>query len=40
MKGMRLQCVMLSVVMMLVFSIGCVAQTPREYGRWVKERVG
>ena len=29
MKGVKLQCVMLSVVMMLVFSIGCVAQTPR-----------
>ena len=29
MKGVRLQCVMLSAAMMLVFSIGCVAQTPR-----------
>ena len=29
MKGVRLQCVMLSVVMMLVLSIGCGAQTPR-----------
>ena len=29
MRGVKLRCVMLSVVLMLVFSIGCVAQTPR-----------
>jgi|GEM_PF-1158279 lipoprotein len=29
MKGVKLQCVMLSAAMVLVFSIGCVAQTPR-----------